>query len=233
MALVKMPRRRRPRQLELPQPRTWGGRRKGAGRKPGPRPRTLHRAQPFHDSRHPVHLTLRAVPDVLGLREPQVYPELLAAFAAAQRDSFRLVHYSVQDDHLHLMVEATDAAALSSGIRGLAIRAARTVNRVLGRRGPVWDGRYHRHDLATPREVRKALVYVFGNGRKHLRLQLLDPCSSAPWFDGWATPPSERDPAVRDARGTIPPTRAARTWLLRKGWLRGGGRIRLGERPRD
>ncbi|HEY3352158.1 MAG TPA: hypothetical protein VGQ83_02835, partial [Polyangia bacterium] len=182
----------RPRQLELPAAPTWGGRRRGAGRKPGPRPRTLHRRRPWHDRRQPVHLTLRALPDVAGLRGPEVFPALCAAFVAAQRPSFRLVHFSVQDDHVHLVIEAMDARALSSGTRGLTIRAARAVNRVLGRRGPVWDGRYHRRDLASPREVRAVLVYVLGNGRKHRRLQHLDPCSSAAWFDGWATSPSPR-----------------------------------------
>ena len=53
------------------------------------------------------------------------------------------------------------------GIRGLAIRIARAVNRAWLRRGRVWGDRYHAHSLRSPREVRNALVYVLQNFRKH------------------------------------------------------------------
>jgi hypothetical protein len=44
---------------------------------------------------------------------------------------------------------------------------ARALNRVLRRSGRVWGDRYHRRDLATPHEVRHALVYVLDNVKKH------------------------------------------------------------------
>src|SRR6266550_6815015 len=40
-------------------------------------------------------------------------------------------------DHLHLIVEADVRATLARGVRGLAIRVARAVNRALDRRGAV------------------------------------------------------------------------------------------------
>src|SRR5512141_2219200 len=115
----------------------------GLGRKPGPHPRVLHRARPAHSERHPVHLTLRSRREVTSLRAPLVFAALVDAIRAAQRDSFRITHYSAQEDHLHLFVEATDALALERGVRGLLVRIARAVNRVLGRRGAVWADRYH------------------------------------------------------------------------------------------
>ncbi len=102
------------------------------------------------------------------------------------RDDFRVVRHSVQRDHLHLIVEADDKKALSRGMRGLAIRCALAVNRALGRRGALWGDRYHASALRTPRMVRNALVYVLANAARHLRAVAgLDPCSSAPWFDGF------------------------------------------------
>jgi hypothetical protein len=87
------------------------------------------------------------------------------------------------------------------------------VNRALGRRGTVWHARYHARPLATPREIRNALVYVLMNFRKHgVRVRGLDPCSSAPWFAGWRA----RSPAAPS------PLAAARTWLGRVGWRRHG-----------
>jgi hypothetical protein len=110
------------------------------------------------------------------------------------------------------------------GVQGLAIRVARAVNRVLARQGPVWGDRYHARALATPREVRNALVYVLANWRKHVRGAVgLDPRSSAGWFDGW------RSPSARSS--DPPPVARARTWLARVGWRR-HGLLGLREAPR-
>src|SRR5262249_61785839 len=109
---------------------------------------------------HPVPVTLRTSPVIGCLRAPSVFPAVGAAPALASRNGFRLLLYSVQDNHLHLIVEADDAPALVRGLRGLAIRIARAVNRALGRRGPVWGDRYNARALTTPRVGRHALVYV-------------------------------------------------------------------------
>src|SRR3954468_20208267 len=151
-------------QLALRFPFTWGGARRGAGRKPGPRPRTPHAARPIHRAAEPVHVTLRA--RIAALRSRFVFPTVRLAIArAARRDpeTFRVVHYSVQRDHVHLVVEAADARALSSGVRSIAIRIARYVNDLLGRRGSFWADRWHGRALASLREVRAALVYVLAN----------------------------------------------------------------------
>lgn len=146
--------------------------------------------------------------------------------AAASRTDFRLVQFSVQGDHVHLIVEAHDKAALSSGLRGLTIRAARAVNRATGRSGRVWADRYHARDLATPREVRHALCYVLHNSRKHRReVSRIDPYSSARWFDGWR----DYDP-VFDFAADPPPIVRPRTWLMAVGWRR-HGLLRLDEDP--
>ena len=55
----------------------------------------------------------------------------------------------------------------------------------------MWGDRYHRRELTTPSEVRNVLVYVLNNHLKHgeYDVGLVDPCSSAPWFDGLDAPP--------------------------------------------
>jgi hypothetical protein len=120
-----------------------------------------------------------------------------------------------------LLVEADTPTAFERGIRGLAVRVAKGVNRMLRRKGRVWATRYHARILRTPREVRNALVYVLNNWRKHVPgAGGIDPCSSAWWFDGWAVPISHPAPVAR-----------ARTWLARVGW-RNRGAIALEESPR-
>ncbi len=215
-------------QLDLPlRVRTWGGRRPGAGRKPGPRPRVPHHRRPPHRAAHPLHVTLRALPGLPSFRSARLFPAIQHAIRLASHEGFALVEFSVQSNHLHLIVEAKDREALSSGMRGLAIRVARAVNRVLERRGRVWADRYHARPLTTPREARAALVYVLMNHRKHEGAGgPVDRCSSAPWFRGWQALP-QRLPAV-----STPPAVTARTWLLQVGWRR-HGLIRLTERPRS
>jgi REP element-mobilizing transposase RayT len=176
-------------------------------------------------------VTLRVRRDVPSLRTGRFVCEVERSFReACERGSFRLAHYSVQRDHVHLLVEADGAPALASGMKSIAARLARAVNRVFRRRGAVFTDRYHLRVLATPRQARNALAYVLLNARKHAAAMLrgleiparIDPASSGRWFAGWTR---------SHALAIEPPAVArARTWLLREGWLR-HGRIDPSEIP--
>jgi hypothetical protein len=123
-----------------------------------------------------------------------------------------------------LIVEADSKLVLVRGAQGLAVRCARAFNRAVGRRGSVWEHRYHSRTLRTPTEVRLGLVYVLLNARKHLRsAPAVDPCSSGPWFAGWAHQPMlSPDPS---------PVASPKTWLGATGWRRSGGLIDCREAP--
>jgi REP element-mobilizing transposase RayT len=161
---------------------------------------------------------------------PRLREEVLASEVARRvreanasrrlRGVFRVVHFSIQDDHLHLIVEAANEH-LSRGVQGLAIRVARHVNALLKTRGSFWADRFHSRELTSPRAVRNAIVYVLMNVKKHLRRwgdSGIDPCSSAPWFFS------------KDTRGS--PVKPSATWLGATGWLRHGV-IRPSEKPRS
>lgn len=215
--------------LHLPDPPRWGGRRAGAGRKPGANPGLAHRSRPSFASL-PAHVTLKVQPGLPSLRTARMVREVEQSFArGCVRPGFRLVHYSLQRDHAHLIVEATSRAALGRGMMAIAGRLGRAINRVFRRSGKVFADRYHLHVLKTPREVRAALRYVLLNARRHARRLgrrdkdlRLDPASSAKWFEGWR--PKNRRWTVLDAPGTasVPPVARARTWLLKTGWRRHG-----------
>jgi REP element-mobilizing transposase RayT len=89
-----------------------------------------------------------------------------------------LVHYSVQGNHVHLLVEACDERSLSRGMNGLGVRVARGLNRVMRRSGKVLEDRYHGHILRTPTEVRNARGYLLQNARRHIGLVGADPYAS-------------------------------------------------------
>ncbi|MCA8963979.1 MAG: transposase [Planctomycetes bacterium] len=220
------PKNRRPTAATLPFPNQHGGRRAGAGRKPnGDRAGVKHRPRQAQASRFPVHVTVKLRAGLPRLRERATYAALREAFVAArQRGGLRLVHYAVLNDHLHFVVEAQGRQALTRGVQGLLIRIARRLNKHWQRRGKVFADRFHDHVLKSPREVRNALRYVLGNGRKHAAegrevqvSQAIDTFTSAPWFDGW----KERL-VVNGLTGVERPVAGARTWLLTLGWRRLG-----------
>ena len=188
----------RPRQQEFAF-RTWGGRRLGAGRRPHyGRPLVSHLARPPLASRYPVHVTLRIRAGLPNLRHPQCfYPVVGALRAGRERGGFRLVHYSVQTNHLHLVVEAADRRTLARGMQGLAVRIARAFNRATRRIGRVFFDHYHARILRTPTEVVRAVAYVRENARRHATRA------------GRARPDDYRDPCASPA-----PLVAPRTWLL-------------------
>ena len=213
-------------------PVRWGGAREGAGRKAAARGRVWHRGRAEFPERHPGLVTIRVRSDVPSLRTLRLVREVERSLRSiVRRADFRVVHYSLQHDHVHLLVESEGVAALSNGMKSLAARLARAVNRVFNRRGAVLDGRYHHRALGTPREVRAALAYVLLNARKHAGQRAptardsafcVDPASSGRWFEGWAECPVL--PADR------PAVARAHTWLLRAGWRR-HGLIRSDEVP--
>jgi len=211
-----------------------GGRRAGAGRKPnGARAGVPHDTRAPLAARFPVHVTVKLREHLPPLRRRDVYAALRAAFAAGcDRHGFRLIHYAVLNDHLHLVVEAAGRAALSRGVQGLLVRVARALNRLWQRRGRVFADRYHDHILRSPREVRNALRYVLGNGKKHaaagrmlLVPEAIDTYTSAPWFDGF-----RETIVVRGLEAVVRPVTDAHTWLLTIGWRR-HGLLSLAERP--
>jgi putative transposase len=207
--------------VEHVQPARWGGRRKGAGRKLlAARRSVAHRVRPVHKKRHPVHVTLRARSGLPSFRAERVSGMLRGVLFGQRKRAyardFQVVEFSIQENHLHMVVEASDNASLRAGVSGLVIAFAKRLNMMLERKGKVWADRWHGRELVTPQAVRNVLVYVFRNVAKHgMKIygrDFADPFSSAWRFRGW-TRPVLGFPQL----GTWPDTRA-RTWLLGVGW---------------
>jgi hypothetical protein len=204
-------------------PSGWGGRRKGAGRKPkGEKAGVPHRRKPPLSARHAVHVTMRLRPGLPSLRRWREYEVVLGAFrAGCERFGFRLVHYAVPGNHLHLLTEGENRRGHWRGVQGLAIRIAKRMNKLWGRKGKVFLDRYHGRDLKTPREVRGVLEYLMHNARRHgyrVAAEGADPYSSGRWLDGWST----RSAAAPRSEWWAAPLARARSWLVAHGWRRCG-----------
>ncbi len=157
--------------------------------------------------------------EVRSLRGRGFIAEIRKSFVAVkEREDFRLLHYSFQSDHVHLIVEAEDHEALGRGMNAISSRIARAAHRAFEISGKVLSGPYHAHLLRSANEVHRAIAYVLLNIRKHWsqkhrrapRVQI-DEASSARWFEGF----SRQLPA--DRAGVCEVSRP-RCWLLSRGW---------------
>jgi REP element-mobilizing transposase RayT len=203
-----------------------GGRRVGAGRpRTGVKRGGAHRVRPDLDRRHPVHVVLRVGPRAPRLRQGRirrVLRRVLARYVGGA--AFRIVHVSLQHNHVHMIVEADDRRALARGMQSFAICAARAIHTVSGSRGKVFAGRYHATQIVSARQARNTLNYVLNNWRRHREdlvsprsMQAhLDPYASGLAFRGWSQRFSV--PAGFEPLPVSPP----HTQLLRIGWLRHG-----------
>ncbi len=143
------------------------------------------------------------------------------------------MHISIQRNHVHLLVEADSKRALSRGVQGFEISAAKHINAAVtestgtARTGAVFDDRYHQRLLTTPRQVRNALAYVLNNWRRHgedraVPARLVDPYSSGVSFGGWRElEDSHYLYAVPDGYCRLS-VAFPHTWLLRVGWRKTG-----------
>ena len=220
--------RAQPQQLLLRSRGKRGGYRAGAGRPSGRSDHYVpHVPRPDVTRHNAVHVTLRVVEGVPSLRRPRP-AELVEGVFRAERQAkgFRLVHYAIRSNHLHLVCEADEQQALSRGVQRLASRIARRLNRLLGRAGRYFRDRFHCCVVRSPRQARNLLAYVLLNEHKDraakgVRLGGIDTYSSGVFFDGWADsfarPLSREGPAAEQTAVTAP-----KSWLLRVGWRRHG-----------
>jgi hypothetical protein len=226
---------RRPRQLSLPLPRRveaprHGGRRRGAGRPRLSDGQTHVRRPRFDGRKEPVHVTVRFARHVWNLRSQR-------GFACVERalrferglGELRVVHFSVQGNHLHLIAEARDHRALARRMQGFGIRLARALNGMMGRTGRVYGDRYHARPLTSARQAFHAVRYVLQNHARHATRA----GRTAPTVDRFASSSLAAALAPNASRG--PPssllgttTEVANefvvvpvTWLLRGGLRRG------------
>ncbi len=149
---------------------TWGGKRPGAGRKRIHSPGVSHRKREKITRHTPVHINLRYE---TRIRNRDFLEILKRAILSAQSKGMRILHYSVQSNHLHFIVEANTNRTLTSGMRALTVTIAKGISTER-----VQIERYHLHVLRYPKEARNAVQYVVYNEKKHTGKMLIDSYSS-------------------------------------------------------
>ena len=212
-------RRRRPVQMSFAEVGR-GGRREGAGRPRGPNPKIPHRARVVFGRMTPVHVTVKMAPHVYNLRSRRSFRVIeRALYHAAHGWEARLIQFSVQGNHIHLLIEAPDQNTLSTCVQRFSIRTAKGLNRMMNKRGRVFADRYHAHLLRTPTEARRARTYLRVNALKHA---IDGDARGSSRAAGWV------DPYSSDAAALSFALPRPATWLMRTGWRRGKDLITRG-----
>ena len=144
--------------------------------------------------RAPVFVTWAMRGHVWNLRAKRCLREIQRAFLVGRKSGFQVVHYAVLGNHVHMLVEAEDGRALSRGMQGLAVRVARSLQRVMGKTGSVFKERFHSRVLKTAGDVKRVRLYIANNARRHY---------------------GAAEVAERDFAASQTPVHAPRTWIVR------------------
>ncbi len=193
-----------------------GGKREGAGRKRASRPRVAHTARESVCLLDPLHVTIRVCEGIPSLRNLEVEKILRTVFCAMKsRAGFKIVEYSIQTNHLHLIIEAESKDALTRGMISLKTRIARRVNKYFGRVGKFFSDRYHVVVMRKVNQVRRTLLYVLANAKKHgvYLASAIDRFSSGHWYRHWLEEP-EAPPGIAELEC---PTQPLECMLLHQG----------------
>jgi len=69
----------------------------------------------------------------------------------------------VMPDHFHWLVQLTGTTTLQGLMKGVKSFTANSINRRLGRDGPVWQAGFHDHGVRRDESLARIARYVIGN----------------------------------------------------------------------
>ena len=238
LQMTKKKRSNKTGQIEFAGVSGHGGRRRGAGR-PNLLGRLNHMKRADVDLKKPLHITMKLNKRFSSLRTKGFHRGFKKILLRAREFQLYVVHYSIQSNHIHMIVEAKSNLALGSGMRSLAGRISRLVRgrnegaRAGAEAGSVFRDRYHLHVLRTPSEMKTALAYVLLNTAKHLNLiEHIDGYSSGMFFPQWqkllggkfrgliARTVKDLEKTIEFRLGTCEELNSPQSWLLQRGWTR-------------
>ena len=136
-----------------------GGRRPGSGRKRKRSSGIAHRSREKVSKRTPLHINFKFR---TLIRNKDCLRLLKKAIMNGRKQGVRVTHFSLQTNHIHLIIEAETNMILTKGMRSITVTFAKGLNK-----GRVQIERYHLHVLKSLKEARNAVTYVLFNRQKH------------------------------------------------------------------
>jgi REP element-mobilizing transposase RayT len=136
-----------------------GGRRPHSGRKRVHSKGVAHRTREKVSGRTPLHINFKFRTRIKNKQSLRI---LKRAMEKAAMHGLRIIHFSMQSNHMHFIMEAPNNEILTRGMRALTISFAKGL-----KQGRIQVERYHLHVLRTVREAKNAISYVLFNKQKH------------------------------------------------------------------
>ena len=140
---------------------------KGAGRPPIHDAGIRHTERPVITRPSSLHLTVKIKSIKADLKNKSILKILKRAILNARKQKLKIVHFSLEYDHLHLLVEASNNIELSKGMQSFGVTIAKAINRRCKLKGGVYKHRYDFRKITSSSELKKVLSYIFNNGVKH------------------------------------------------------------------
>jgi REP element-mobilizing transposase RayT len=154
---------------------------KGAGRKPMYDKGIRHTKRESIKKDTVLHLTLKIQKEKSGLKNKKILKILHSSIKKARILGLKIIHYTLEYDHVHLLVEASDKKILGKGMQSFGISFSKGINKFRLQKGAVFKTRYHFRKLNTFTEIKNALNYIMGNGIKHREtFSIITPYNSLP-----------------------------------------------------
>jgi REP element-mobilizing transposase RayT len=126
----------------------------------------------------PLHLTIKLIR--ADVQNKTVLKALRHAILRARLQGLRIIHYSLEHDHIHLYAESDDNKILARAMKALGGSLIKKINKYFKVKGRCYKTRYHLRILRSATEVKNVINYILKNGIKHKRTKsVIDPYNSA------------------------------------------------------
>jgi REP element-mobilizing transposase RayT len=126
-----------------------------------------HRKREEISRPRPLHLTIKL--NRADIQNKTVLKILRNAIQRARLRGLKIIHYSLEHDHVHLFAEGESNLILSKGMQGLGVSLSKRINNALKIKGQRYKTRYHLRVLKSATEVKNVINYILKNGIKHKR----------------------------------------------------------------
>lgn len=129
----------------------------------------------------PLHLTIKLKKAYMQNGQNVQNKHILKhAIKRARIMGLKIVHYSLEHDHVHLYTECESNVILTKAMKAFGVSLAKNINKYFSSKGQVYKTRFHLRILKSASEVKNVINYILKNGIKHKRANsIFDPYNSS------------------------------------------------------
>lgn len=138
-----------------------------AGRPPKTDPGIRHTRRPLLKKPSSLHLTIKIEKQKSHLKNKTILAILKRAILNARKQQLRVIHFTLEHDHVHLLIEAENNRVLGKGMQAFGVTLSKAINRLKKLTGQVYKHRYHFRKITSSRQLKNVMSYIFRNGMKH------------------------------------------------------------------